>query len=154
MFDVALPEGFHHRQHLAHVGTALLLHDAAGHEIELILKRAAADAELQPSVAEDIEQCRFAGNADRVPVGRDDDRRADRMREVCAAQWVRMLNGLGPTVSSIVWCSAAQAISNPPCSARRTRSSASPPLAHVAAGVGTLHVDGDREFRVASCRVG
>src|SRR5215469_9318985 len=44
------------------------------------------------------------------------------MCEVCAAQSIRKVNGFGPAISSIVWCSAAQAISKPPCSANCTSS--------------------------------
>src|ERR1044072_8470865 len=44
------------------------------------------------------------------------------MREVCAAQSIRKVNGFGPAINSIVWCSAAQAISKPPCSANCTSS--------------------------------
>src|SRR5580704_12180384 len=44
------------------------------------------------------------------------------MREVCAAQFIRKVNGFGPAINSIVWCSAAQAISKPPCSAICTSS--------------------------------
>ena len=77
MFDVALPERTHRRQHLAQVVAAFPLLHAAGHPVELVLKGAPAKTQFQAAVAEQIEQRCLSGEPDRVPIGRDHHRGAE-----------------------------------------------------------------------------
>lgn len=104
---IPLPQRLHRGQHLAHEGTALLLRDAAGHAIESELIGAAADAELQPAVGENITECRLGRHPYRVPIRRHDhgsakpDRagirgpvRQDRERIGCDGEFDRV----------VLWC--------------------------------------------------
>src|ERR1039457_4211621 len=70
MLEIALPQTAQDWQHLAQVSAALALVEAAGHSVELVLERAAAQPQFQPAVAVQINQGGFAGDADGMPVGR------------------------------------------------------------------------------------
>ena len=64
VLEVALPQPTQYGEHLAQVSPALALVDPAGHPVELVLERTAAQAQLQPAIAVQIDQRRFTGDAD------------------------------------------------------------------------------------------
>jgi hypothetical protein len=59
------------------VPIAFRLLEAGEHAVEFALIGARPDTELEAPTAVEIEQRRLAGEPDRVPVGRHDDRRAE-----------------------------------------------------------------------------
>ena len=74
---VTLPERFDSRKHLLHVAPRVRLFEASVHSVELPLVGSRADSELQSAIAKQIQKGGFAGNINRMPVGRDDHRCAE-----------------------------------------------------------------------------
>ena len=70
VLDVSGPQLLQQRHHLEHVGAAFLGRDPVRHPGKLEVEGSARDAELQAPVGVDVDQPCFAGESQRVPVGR------------------------------------------------------------------------------------
>lgn len=74
---IAGPELLHGRHELLHIPYALLLRNAAGHAIELVLVRTARNPEFEASTGQVIAHGGFACEPDRGPVRRNQRRRSE-----------------------------------------------------------------------------
>ena len=65
---IALPKRFDHGQHFLHVLPAIGFREPGKHAVELPLIGAGSDPEFESAPAVEVEQGRFTGQVDRVPV--------------------------------------------------------------------------------------
>ena len=96
---------------LAEAGGADGLGDAEA--VELVLEGAAADADLEAAVAEDVGHADLAGEAQGVVVGMTRIAAPTRMRRVWAAALTIHMSGDGEEMYCTRWCSGNHAVVKP-----------------------------------------